>query len=91
MLRGDPASSDEEHMRIMLAQTEVERVKFVVRSYIRTRLYKVTFSPSTSILLSDYQRRCVSWLQIEEYARYITTNADVQSRISVAEREHASR
>lgn len=25
----------------MLAQTEVERVKFVVRSYLRTRLYKV--------------------------------------------------
>jgi hypothetical protein len=25
----------------MLVQTEVERVKFVVRSYIRTRLYKV--------------------------------------------------
>ena len=25
----------------MLVQTEVERVKFVVRSYIRTRLHKV--------------------------------------------------
>ena len=39
-LRGDPDSSEAEHMRIMLVQTEVERVKFVVRSYIRTRLYK---------------------------------------------------
>lgn len=25
----------------MLAQTEIERVKFIVRSYMRTRLYKV--------------------------------------------------
>ena len=25
----------------MLAQTEIERVKFVVRSYVRTRLSKV--------------------------------------------------
>ena len=25
----------------MLVQTEIERVKFVVRSYIRTRLHKV--------------------------------------------------
>ena len=29
----------------MLVQTEVERVKFVVRSYIRTRLYKVRYIP----------------------------------------------
>jgi GINS complex subunit 4 len=41
-LRGDPDSSEAEHVRIMLVQTEVERVKFVVRSYIRTRLYKVS-------------------------------------------------
>jgi GINS complex subunit 4 len=47
MLRGDPTSSEEEHMRIMLAQTEVERVKFVVRSYIRTRLYKASLSIRT--------------------------------------------
>lgn len=32
----------------MLVQTEVERVKFVVRSYIRTRLYKVRISPFSS-------------------------------------------
>ncbi|EGN97452.1 hypothetical protein SERLA73DRAFT_184163 [Serpula lacrymans var. lacrymans S7.3] len=40
-LRADPSSSEEEHFRIMLAQTEVERVKFIVRSYLRTRLYKI--------------------------------------------------
>ncbi|KDQ57955.1 hypothetical protein JAAARDRAFT_129327 [Jaapia argillacea MUCL 33604] len=41
LLRGDPDSSEEEHFRIMLAQTEIERVKFVVRSYVRTRLFKI--------------------------------------------------
>jgi len=41
LLRSDPSSSEEEHFRIMLAQTEVERVKFVVRSYLRTRLFKI--------------------------------------------------
>ncbi|TFY80759.1 hypothetical protein EWM64_g3255 [Hericium alpestre] len=41
LLRGDPDSSEDEHFRIMLAQTEIERVKFVVRSYLRTRLFKV--------------------------------------------------
>ncbi|EIW77897.1 Sld5-domain-containing protein [Coniophora puteana RWD-64-598 SS2] len=41
LLRGDPSSSEDEHFRIMLVQTEVERVKFVVRSYLRTRLFKI--------------------------------------------------
>jgi GINS complex subunit 4 len=41
LLRGDPSTSEEEHMRIMLVQTEIERVKFIVRSYVRTRLFKV--------------------------------------------------
>ncbi|KAJ7280309.1 hypothetical protein C8J57DRAFT_1302244 [Mycena rebaudengoi] len=68
LLRGDPSSSEEEHIRIMLAQTEVERVKFIVRSYVRTRLFK-----------------------IENYARYIIANEDVQKRITAAERDYASR
>jgi hypothetical protein len=31
-LRGDPNLSEEEHVRIMPVQTEVKRVKFVVRA-----------------------------------------------------------
>lgn len=40
-MRADPDSSEDEHFRIMLVQTEIERVKFVIRSYIRTRLHKI--------------------------------------------------
>lgn len=43
-LRSDPKTSEEEHFKLILVQTEMERVKFVVRSYVRTRLHKV--SPS---------------------------------------------
>ncbi|EKM76268.1 hypothetical protein AGABI1DRAFT_87253 [Agaricus bisporus var. burnettii JB137-S8] len=68
LLRGDPSLSDDEHLRITLVQLDIERVKFIVRSYVRTRLYK-----------------------IEKYARYITANADIQTRLTAAEREHASR
>jgi len=56
LLRTDPSSSEEEHFRIMLVQTEVERVKFIVRSYLRTRLFKVFssfllfFSDATSFI-----------------------------------------
>jgi GINS complex subunit 4 len=40
-LRSDPNTSEEEHFRIVLVQTEAERVKFLIRSYLRTRLHKV--------------------------------------------------
>lgn len=40
-LRSDPRSSEDEHLRIMLVQTEIERVKFMVNSYTRTRLFKI--------------------------------------------------
>jgi len=68
LLRGDPSTSEEEHIRIMLVQTEIERVKFIVRSYVRTRLYKV-----------------------ERFARFIATNAEIQTRLTAAERDHALR
>lgn len=40
-LRSDPQTSEEEHFKLMLVQTEMERVKYLVRSYVRTRLHKV--------------------------------------------------
>ncbi|KAF8063366.1 hypothetical protein FPV67DRAFT_239484 [Lyophyllum atratum] len=68
LLRGDASTSEDEHVRIMLAQTEMERVKFIVRSYIRTRQYK-----------------------IDKYARFIRTDAEIQTRLTAGERDHASR
>ncbi|KAJ3883680.1 hypothetical protein F5051DRAFT_390668 [Lentinula edodes] len=68
LLRGEPSASEEEHIRIMLVQMEVERVKFIVRSYVRTRLFK-----------------------IEKFARFIMTDTTIQTRITTAERAHASR
>lgn len=41
LIRSDPGASQEEHFRIVLVQTEIERIKFIVRSYLRTRLFKV--------------------------------------------------
>ena len=39
--RADITLSEEDHYMTMLVQTEVERIKFLVRSYVRTRLAKV--------------------------------------------------
>lgn len=40
-LRSDPDTSEEEHFKLVLVETEMERVKFLVRSYVRSRLYKI--------------------------------------------------
>jgi|SRR5712671_2870684 len=88
-LRGDPDSSEAEHARIMLVQTEVERVKFVVRSYIRTRLHKARIPPLVSTLLLDCDRDGDS--QIEKFSRYIVATPEVQERLSQTELDHAKR
>ena len=73
----------------MLVQTEIERVKFIVRSYVRTRLFKVNITSPVFVY--------IVWLlilnligKIEKYARFVTSNADVQRRLTAAERDHAS-
>jgi GINS complex subunit 4 len=87
-LRGDPDSSEAEHARIMLVQTEVERVKFVVRSYIRTRLYKVTHLPFIAARLFMAHD---DDSQIEKFARYVVSTPEVQEKLSQTELDHAKR
>lgn len=41
LLRGDPKTSEEEHFKLIVVQTEMERVRFLVRAYLRCRLAKV--------------------------------------------------
>jgi hypothetical protein len=42
LLRSDPQTSEEEHFKLVLVMTEMERVKYIVRSYVRARLAKVS-------------------------------------------------
>ncbi|KAL7422482.1 GINS complex subunit [Cryptotrichosporon argae] len=58
-LRADPATSEDEHFKLLLVQTEMERVNYLVRSYVRTRLHKIekyahhiTLTPELQTLLS---------------------------------------
>ncbi|KAK4687011.1 GINS complex subunit 4, partial [Tremellales sp. Uapishka_1] len=58
-LRADANTSEEEHFKLMLVQTEMERIKYLVRSYVRCRLakierysYYITTTPTTHHLLS---------------------------------------
>ncbi|KAG9082105.1 GINS complex subunit, partial [Ceratobasidium sp. 370] len=40
-LRSDDATSEDEHFRMSYVQLDMERIKFQIRSYVRTRLYKI--------------------------------------------------
>lgn len=42
VLRSDPKTSEEEHFKLIVVQTEMERVRYLVRSYLRCRLAKVS-------------------------------------------------
>ncbi|EPQ53238.1 GINS complex, Sld5 component [Gloeophyllum trabeum ATCC 11539] len=69
LLRADPDSSEEEHFRIMLAQTEIERVKFIVRSYVRTRLYKIEKYARYIVATPEVQER-LSETELQHARRY---------------------
>lgn len=50
-------------MRITLVQIEIERIKFIVRSYVRTRVFKVCPPPSNppSCLYSKRKDKKPDW------------------------------
>jgi len=47
-LQHNPNTSEEDHFTLMLVQMETERIKFVLRSYLRTRLNKVLHNRTVS-------------------------------------------
>ncbi|KAG8945853.1 GINS complex subunit [Tulasnella sp. 424] len=40
-LQSDESTTEEEHLRITLVKTDMERAKFLIRSYMRVRLHKI--------------------------------------------------
>lgn len=40
-LQSDDSTSEDEHFRMSYVQLDMERIKFQIRSYVRTRLYKI--------------------------------------------------
>ncbi|KAA1470796.1 GINS complex Sld5 component [Dentipellis sp. KUC8613] len=81
LLRGDPNSSEDEHFRIVLAQTEIERVKFIVRSYLRTRLYKIEKYARFIVSNQEMQAR-LSQIEVD-HARTYAKMTEGQYTISV--------
>lgn len=81
LLRADPSTSEEEHFRLVLVQTEMERAKYVVRSYVRVRLHKVSTCGEPSPPTANSQ--------VEKYAKHLLTTSS--NLLSGAERQHAER
>ena len=102
-LRSDPQTSEEEHFKLVLVQTEMERVKFLIRSYVRTRLAKVCLHPQ---IVPHYPLHLHShslpetslkpstdrgFEQIEKFSYWITINPSIHLLLSGAELSHARR
>jgi GINS complex subunit 4 len=85
-LRSDPDTSEEEHFKLMLVMTEMERVKFLIRSYVRTRLHKVRHT-----LTGPWCTICGADRQIEKYSLHIVNTPELHSLLSGAELQHAKR
>lgn len=101
LLRSDPKTSEEEHFKLSLVSTEVERVKYLVRSYLRCRLDKVSQQARdnrvwTRLTDVDLYDTLSLWTpcgrpsgQVERYSYHITLTPSIQSRLSELELNHA--
>ncbi|KAH7334134.1 hypothetical protein B0J17DRAFT_675506 [Rhizoctonia solani] len=56
-LRSDDSTSEDEHFRMSYVQLDMERIKFQIRSYVRTRLYKVEKYASHIMATPELQSR----------------------------------
>lgn len=74
-LVSDASTSEEEHFRLNLVQLDVERAKWILRSYLRARLVKVGRVSH----------------QIERHAAYIMAHQAERQRLSDAEVGYANR
>lgn len=88
LLRSDPKTSEEEHFKLIIVQTEMERVKYLVRAYLRCRLAKVRRIATPLVLIS---KLCTPSLQVEKFAQYITTTPEAQRLLSQLELSHAQK
>lgn len=44
-LESDPSITESEYLSVQIVKADMERLKFIVRSYVRVRLHKVRRSP----------------------------------------------
>lgn len=75
------------NFRLIIIQTELERFKFLVRSFLRTRLAKVTMNEA------EAEAKTQQWLtqsQIDKYTLYVLNNPAQSARLSPSELQYAS-
>lgn len=69
-MRGDPDANEDEHYQIILVQTEMERIRFIIRSYTRARIAKIEKHAKYILQNLDMQRRLsmmeLKYLQVYE-------------------------
>jgi GINS complex subunit 4 len=75
----DPTSN----FRLILVQTELERVKYLIRAYLRIRMHKVPHHERAVYLNCLLTARGIE--QIDKYSFHILSNASVRSKLAPSE------
>ncbi|KAB5590269.1 DNA replication complex GINS protein Sld5 [Ceratobasidium theobromae] len=75
-LRSDDATSEDEHFRMSYVQLDMERIKFQIRSYVRTRLHKIEKYASYIMAHPELQSR----MSVLEQNHAISTHASNRTR-----------
>mgnify|MGYP006976994755 FL=1 len=76
-LISDISTSDEEQFRLNLVQLDAERSKWLLRSFLRTRLEKVCLRASSSRLTES------SWRNLPHISRLVTWNKHIYQTSSL--------
>ncbi|WFD30327.1 GINS complex subunit [Malassezia sp. CBS 17886] len=74
-LSSDPSTSEEEHFRLNLVQLDIERSKWLVRSYLRARLAKIE-KLAAYIVQSSREQQRLSATELGYVRRYEQMGAD---------------
>ncbi|KAH0536324.1 hypothetical protein FGG08_006797 [Glutinoglossum americanum] len=79
------------NFRLIVVQTELERFKFLVRSFLRARIAKITRGVFLSCFSVGGERSCLSArraCQIDKHALHILTTPAVRERLSTPELQY---
>ncbi|KAL8675073.1 MAG: hypothetical protein Q9168_000556 [Polycauliona sp. 1 TL-2023] len=76
------------NFRLIIIQTELERFKFLVRSFLRTRMAKVDTARFDSI--QSCHQCMLMYGQIDKYALYLLSNPIQTARLSASELQYAN-
>lgn len=91
MTTTDPEAASQSKLKILLVESELERIKFLIRGYVRARMHKVKIYMFVSFCFLIFLMLIVVW-QIDKYYLHLSTqDTDTKRKLSDAEQRFVLR